>query len=74
MPNGLVLYQQFSEAEARYHHRINFLDIRRNVKCNWSYPFTIKKKNCINRIPKVPYHGIETHIHIIINQLPYFSI
>lgn len=52
MPNGLVLYQQFSEAEARYHHRINFLDIRRNVKCNWSYPFTIKKKTVLIEFQK----------------------
>ena len=43
MPNDLVLYQQFSEAEAGYHHRINFLDRRRNVKYTCNYPFTIKK-------------------------------
>lgn len=42
MPSDLVLYQQFSEAEAGYHHRINFLD-RRNGKYTCNYPFTIKK-------------------------------
>lgn len=47
MPNDLVLYQQFSEAEAGYHHRINFLDRRRNVKYTCNYPFTIKKISVI---------------------------
>lgn len=47
MPNDLVLYQQFSEPEAGYHHRINLLDRRRNVKCICNYPFTIKKNSVI---------------------------
>ena len=39
MPNSTELYEQLSEAGARYHHRMN-LDVR-NMKYNCNY--TVKK-------------------------------
>ena len=44
MPNSTELYEQLSEAGARYHHRMN-LDVR-NMKYNGNY--TVKKSQYLH--------------------------